>query len=394
MEIQIEDIKSATKAMFDEVVAIRRHIHQNPELSFEEHNTSVFVQEKLTNFGISFKSGWVKTGIVATIQPDHEVSEWIALRADMDALPIQEENEVPYKSNNPGVMHACGHDVHTAMLLGAAKIIQERRNQLKVGVRLIFQPGEEKLPGGAKLMIDEGALGSEKISEIFALHVFSDLEAGKIGLRPGMYMASCDEIRMTIKGKGGHGAMPHKNVDPVLISAHTIVSLQQIVSRNCPPEVPCVLSFGRIEGLGATNVIPNEVKLEGTFRTMNEAWRSKAHELIASQAKQLAKSMGGEAEVDIEVGYPYLENNVELTLLAKERAAKILGEDHIVDLPIRMTGEDFAYFSQQLPATFIRIGVRNESEGIIHPVHNSHFNIDEKAMATGILTLLSQVFLR
>lgn len=394
MENQIEILKKAAQGVFNEVVAIRRHIHQNPELSFEEFETSAFVQGKLKEFGITYTTGWVKTGIVATIQPDHSVDKWIALRADMDALPIQEENEVPYKSNNPGVMHACGHDVHTAMLLGAAKIIQENRNDLNVGVRLIFQPGEEKLPGGARLMIDEGALGDTPISEIFALHVFSDLEAGKIGMRPGMYMASCDEVRMTIKGKGGHGAMPHKNIDPVLISAHTIVSLQQIVSRNCPPEIPCVLSFGRIEGLGATNVIPNEVRLEGTFRTMNEDWRKKAHQLITSHASQLAESMGGKTEVEIEVGYPYLENNIELTQTAKERAAQILGENHIVDLPLRMTGEDFAYFSQEMPATFIRVGVRNEAAGIIHGVHNSHFNIDENAMKTGILTLLSQVFIR
>lgn len=394
MKQMVEQLKRATEAIYEEVVQMRRHIHQNPELSFEEHQTSQYVQDQLTRFGIQFSTGWVKTGIVADITPDHPVDEWIALRADMDALPIQEENDVSYKSVNPGVMHACGHDVHTAMLLGAAKIIQKYRNELTVGVRLIFQPGEEKLPGGAKLMIEEGVLETHPISEIFALHVFSDLEVGKIGLRPGMYMASCDEIRMTIKGKGGHGAMPHKNIDPVLISAHTIVALQQVISRNCPPEIPAVLSFGRIEGLGATNVIPNEVKLEGTFRTMDEDWRARAHDLIRKLTNQLAESMGGTADVTIDVGYPYLKNNPDLTALAKNRALPLLGEENMVNLPLRMTGEDFAYFSQKIPATFLRIGVRNESNDIVHPVHNSLFNIDESAMKTGIKTLVSQVFLR
>jgi amidohydrolase len=394
MQKIIHQLHLAIDQVYDEVVEIRRHIHQHPELSFEEFKTSQYVQDKLVSFGIQFTTGWVKTGIVADIQPDKPVDRWIALRADMDALPIQEENEIAYKSVNPGVMHACGHDVHTAMLLGAAKIIQEFRNELTVGVRLIFQPGEEKLPGGAKLMMEEGVLENHPISEIFALHVFSDLDAGKIGVRPGMYMASCDEIRITIKGKGGHGAMPHKNIDPVLISAHTIVALQQVISRNCPPHIPAVLSFGRIEGLGATNVIPNEVKLEGTFRTMDENWREKAHKLIHKLTSELTESMGGTADVKIDVGYPYLENNPELTSLAKIRAIQLVGEENIVDLPLRMTGEDFAYFSQKIPATFIRIGVRDETNDIIHPVHNALFNIDESSMKTGIKTLLSQVFLR
>ncbi|NOQ73675.1 MAG: amidohydrolase [Crocinitomix sp.] len=386
-----EQIKNETASILDEVIAIRRHIHANPELSFEEYETSKFVASKLAEWNIPHQTGVVKTGIVGLIEPTGGSEHCIALRADLDALPITEVNDVAYKSINEGKMHACGHDVHTAMLLGTAKILHGLRDQLKVSVKLIFQPGEEKLPGGASLMIADGVLENPMVSEIYALHVFPELEVGKVGIRGGMYMASCDEIRMTVKGKGGHGAMPHQNVDPILISAHLITSLQQIVSRNCPPQIPSVLSFGRIEGLGATNVIPDEVKLEGTFRTMDEAWRKTAHEKIKAQSEGLVKSMGGEIDVDIQVGYPYLENDPELTLIAQQKVVNIFGADNVVDLPLRLTGEDFAYFSQKIPATFIRIGVRNESKGIIYPVHNKRFNIDEKAIEIGMQTFLVQV---
>lgn len=384
-------IKKETASILDEVIAIRRHIHAHPELSFEEYETSKFVSNKLKEWNIPHETGIVKTGIVGLIEPTNTSNNCIALRADLDALPITEMNDVSYKSTNEGVMHACGHDVHTAMLLGTAKILNGLKDELKVAVKLIFQPGEEKLPGGASLMIAEKVLENPSVSEIYALHVFPELEAGKVGLRGGMYMASCDEIRMTVKGKGGHGAMPHQNIDPILISAHLITSLQQIVSRNCPPQIPCVLSFGKIEGLGATNVIPDEVKLEGTFRTMNETWRKAAHEKIKNQSEILVQSMGGEIDVDIQVGYPYLENDPELTSTAKQKAINLLGDDNVVDLPLRLTGEDFAYFSQKIPATFIRIGVKNEARDIIYPVHNKRFDIDEKAIEIGMQTLLAQV---
>lgn len=386
-----ERIKTETAAILDEIIAIRRHIHAHPELSFQEYETSKFVSSKLSEWNISHQTGIVKTGIVGLIEPSKGFEKCIALRADLDALPITEINDVDYKSTNEGVMHACGHDVHTAMLLGTAKILNGLRNELSVAVKLIFQPGEEKLPGGASLMITEGVLDNPSVSEIYALHVFPELEAGKVGFREGMYMASCDEIRMTVKGKGGHGAMPHQNVDPILISAHLITSLQQIVSRNCPPQIPCVLSFGRIEGLGATNVIPDEVKLEGTFRTMDEGWRKTAHEKIITQSEALVNSMGGEIDVDIQVGYPYLENDPDLTVTAREKVVNFLGEENVVELPLRLTGEDFAYFSQKIPATFIRIGVRNEGKGITYPVHNKRFNIDERAIETGMQTLLTLV---
>jgi amidohydrolase len=385
-------IQQLANEVFDEAVLIRRHLHQHPELSFEEYETSKFIQSKLTEWGIPFETGFVKTGIVAFIQSPNS-SQCIGLRADMDALPIQEENDVSYKSIHHGIMHACGHDVHTAMLLGAAKALNKVKDQLPKGVKLIFQPGEEKLPGGAKLMIEEGVLTNPDVEEMYALHVFPELEAGKVGLKSGMYMASCDEIHMTVKGKGGHAAMPHLNIDPIVISANIITQLQQVVSRHCPPQIPCVLSFGRIEGLGATNVIPDTVAIQGTFRTMNEAWRSKAHELIKTQCESIAKQAGGSVEIDIQVGYPYLENNPEITEKAKQKAIEQLGNDAVIDLPIRLTGEDFAFFAQAVPSTFIRIGVRNEKEGITKGVHNAQFNIDESAIKTGIEVLLAQTIL-
>ncbi len=393
MELTTE-IKTATTAIFDELVKIRQHLHANPELSFEEYKTADYVCEKLEQWGISFERNVTGTGIIGLIHPTkHKAEGCIALRADLDALPIVEKNDTPYRSKNDGIMHACGHDVHTTMLLGAAKILNDHKTALKKTVKLIFQPGEEKLPGGASLLIKAGVLENPTVDEIYALHVFPEMEVGKIGLRPGMYMASCDEIRMTITGKGGHGAMPHQTIDPILIASHLIVSLQQVVSRNCPPQTPCVLSFGRIEGLGATNVIPTEVKLEGTFRTMDEEWRAKAHDRIKTQSELLVKSMGGSINVDIKVGYPYLENDPDLTEKARQKAITLLGEENVEELPIRLTGEDFAYYSQKIPATFIRIGVRNEAKGIVHPVHHPQFDIDHEALKIGVQTLLAQVLL-
>lgn len=387
-----ELIQAQSEAVLDEAIAIRRHIHAHPELSFEEFETSKYVQAKLTEWGISFQKDIVKTGIVALITPDVQTNKCIGLRADLDALPILEMNEVSYKSKHDGIMHACGHDVHTAMLLGAAKILQDNRSALKVAVKLIFQPGEEKLPGGASLMIQAGVLENPKVDEMYALHVFPELAAGKIGLKSGMYMASTDEIFITVNGKGGHGAMPHQNIDPILISAHLLTSLQQIVSRKCSPIIPCVLSFGRIEGLGATNVIPDKVELQGTFRTMDEAWRQSAHDLIIQHATQLAESMGGSIDIEIKKGYPFLENDPEITEKARKKAVSQLGSENVTELELRLTAEDFSYFSQAVPSTFIRIGIRNEEKGIIYPVHNAKFDIDERAILTGIQTLLAQVF--
>jgi amidohydrolase len=384
-------IQSKSKEIHDEIISIREYLHQHPELSFKEYETSKYVQSILTKWGIEFEVV-CETGIVGTISPSISTTKCIALRADLDALPITEENDVPYRSKNKGIMHACGHDVHTSMLLGALKIINEHKEDLTQTVKFIFQPGEELLPGGASLLLKENVLENPKVDEIFALHVFPELEAGKVGLKGGMYMASCDEIYMTITGKGGHGAMPHKVIDPILTAAHIITSLQQIVSRNCSPTIPSVLSFGKIEGLGATNVIPNEVKLEGTFRTMNEEWRAEAHHLIKKQATFIANGFGAKIDVNVAKGYPFLENDIELTTKTKGKLEDYFDTKNVVDLPIRMTGEDFAFYAQKIPATFIRIGVRNENKNIIYPVHNSKFDIDNLALRVGIETFLSIVY--
>ncbi|HNM26914.1 MAG TPA: M20 family metallopeptidase, partial [Saprospiraceae bacterium] len=336
-----------------EAVTIRRHLHAHPELSFQEHNTSRYVAERLQALGIEYRSGIAGTGIVALIKGKNPKKRVVALRADMDALPIREANNVPYKSQNEGVMHACGHDVHTASLLGVAHILHQLRDRFEGVVKCIFQPGEEKLPGGASIMIREGVLENPRPASIFGQHVHPPLRAGMIGLKPGIYMASTDEIYITVKGRGGHGAMPQECIDPVLMAAQLIVMLQQIVSRYADPTIPSVLTFGKINSVGgATNIIPNEVKIEGTFRTMNEKWRAEAHKRMKKIAEQTAKSLGGACEFNIVRGYPVLHNHEELTARTKRHAIDYLGKDKVVDLPMRMTAEDFAYFSQEMPACF------------------------------------------
>jgi amidohydrolase len=381
--INPERIKSMAFAQKEELIAIRRHLHANPELSFKEHKTSAYISKILKEIGIPHQNGIVETGIVGLIHGKNPEKRSLALRADIDALPIEENNEVPYRSKNKGVMHACGHDVHTTSLLGAARILYALREEFEGTIKLIFQPGEEKLPGGASLMIKEGVLENPTPTAIFGQHVFPELEAGKVGFRPGMYMASADEIYMTIKGKGGHAALPHAVVDPILISAHVLVALQQIVSRNARPIVPSVLSFGSIKGAGATNVIPDEVTLEGTFRTFNEEWRSEAHQKIQKMAISVAEGMGGTAEVEIRKGYPFLVNDEEMTLKAMGWAADYLGKENVVKLDLRMTAEDFAFFSQCLPSTFYRLGTANAKQGITSNLHTNTFDIDEEAMEIG-----------
>jgi amidohydrolase len=376
----LEEIKQAAIANLEWVRAIRRHIHANPELSFKEEKTSAYVQQILRELNIPFKTGFAKHGIVATIGSGTKVT---ALRADLDALPIDEKNECEYKSAIAGVMHACGHDVHTASLLGAAKILKSIERKLAGTVVLIFQPGEEQLPGGASVMLAEGALENPCPQSILAQHVFPDLGVGKVGFRPGMYMASTDEVRIWVTGKGGHGAMPHQLIDPVVISAHLILALQQITSRQANPATPTVLSFGKVEAKGSTNVIPDEVYLEGTFRTLNEDWRAEAHKIIIEMANGVCQTMGAVCKVQIDRGYPFLCNDEDLTIRSRTWAEEYLGAENVVDLPIRMTGEDFSYFAQQMPACFYRLGVRNEGKGIVHSVHNARFDIDEDALITG-----------
>lgn len=376
-------IKQLAQKHSKQIVDIRHHLHQNPELSFEEYNTQKYVLQQLNNMGINDVKPIANTGLVALIKGNNPDSRTIALRGDMDALPIEEQNDVPYKSVNTGVMHACGHDVHTSCLLGAAQILNELKTEFEGTIKLVFQPGEEKLPGGASLMIKEGVLKNPDVNSMIGQHVMPLLPVGTVGFRSGLYMASTDEIYVTVKGKGGHGAMPHLNIDPVLITAHIITSLQQLVSRMANPSIPCVLSFGKVIANGATNVIPNEVKMEGTFRTMDEKWRAEAHQKMKKLAEGIAESMGGSCEFDIHHGYPFLKNNPDVTARAKQSAIAYLGEDKVVDLDIWMAAEDFAFFSQEVPATFYRLGVRNEAKGITSSVHTPTFNIDEEALEIG-----------
>lgn len=386
-------ITQRANELFVKVKHYREHIHQHPELSFEEFETCEYVIQQLKAIGISNIQKIGKTGVVALIMGDHHTIDdsFIGLRADLDALPIQEENNVSYKSIHEGKMHACGHDVHTSILLGTAEILLEIKNELKQPIKLIFQPGEEKNPGGASILIKEGVLEKPTVDRLYALHVFPELEAGKIGFKGGLYMASCDEIYVTIYGKGGHGAMPHQCIDPILIGSTIITSLQQIVSRACDPKLPCVLSFGHFEGLGATNVIPSVVKLKGTFRTMDEHWREKALELIKNQIDHISQSFGGTAETTISRGYPCLTNDDKLTKELSDKTKLILGEHNVIDLPIRLTSEDFAFYSQLKPVCFFRLGVGNIENGITHGVHHPQFNIDDHCLITGMVTLSSSV---
>lgn len=392
MEIQAY-IREKSVELLDKINSYREHLHAHPELSFEEFETSNFVSSKLTELGVTNqKIG--NTGVVGLIMGDHHSlnDTFIGLRADLDALPIQEENNVPYKSIIEGKMHACGHDVHTSVLLGAAEILLAIRNELPNPIKLIFQPGEEKNPGGASILIQEGILKNPTVSKMYALHVFPEMETGKIGFKEGIYMASCDEIYMTINGKGGHGAMPHQCIDPIMIGANIVNSLQQIVSRSCDPKTPCVLSFGHFEGLGATNVIPSKVYLKGTFRTMDETWREKALELIKQQATSIANTFGGTIDVEISRGYPCLFNNEELTQKLKHKSELFLGRNQVEDLPIRLTSEDFAFYSQEIPVCFVRLGVGNIEKGITFGVHHPRFDIDKNALIIGMQTLCLAVF--
>lgn len=378
-----EIIKQAADKHFQDVLKIRRHLHQYPELSYEEHKTSGYVKEQLNSLGIESRT-MAGTGLVARVKGKDPEKKVIALRGDMDALPIQEANVLPYRSKHQGVMHACGHDVHTSSLLGAIKILNDFKDQFRGTVKLIFQPGEEKLPGGASIMIKQGVLENPEPVAIFGQHVMPELEAGTAGFKTGKFMASSDEINIAVKGKGGHAAMPYKGTDPVLMASHLIVTLQQLVSRNAPPIIPSVLSFGYIEGRGATNIIPDEVKIQGTFRTFDEEWRLDAHKRIEKMALGLVESMGGKCEIDIKKGYPCLVNEEKVTQKAIDAAEKYLGKNNVINLDLRPTAEDFAYYAQHLPACFYRLGVANSSKGIRAPLHTPYFNIEEEALKTGM----------
>jgi amidohydrolase len=378
----LEKVKTLSSQYSSDVISIRRHLHAHPELSYREFNTSDFVASQLIGMGAT-PTVLATTGLKAEIKGKNPGKKTIALRADMDALPIQEESDVPYKSKTDGVMHACGHDVHTSSLLGTARILSEVREHFEGTVRLIFQPGEEKNPGGASYMIRDGALENPKPASIIGQHVLPLLPVGKIGFREGMYMASADEIYLKVIGKGGHGAAPDLAIDPIVIASHIVIALQQIISRHASPRQPTVLTFGKIMGEGATNIIPNEVKLAGTFRAMNETWREEGLKKIQKMAQGIAESMGGKCEVEISRGYPYLENNPELTRRIRKAAEEYVGKENVVDIDITLGAEDFAFYSQIIPASFYRLGTRNEARGITSYVHTPTFDIDEEALAIG-----------
>lgn len=386
-----ERIKHLIGQSANEIIDIRRHLHANPELSFKEYETSKFVCSKLDEWGISYQNGFVETGIVAHIEGKNPSSKVIAIRGDMDALPILEENDVPYCSKNDGIMHACGHDVHTSCVMGVAKALHALRNEFEGTLKIVFQPGEERLPGGASLMIKEGALENPKPSSIVGQHVLPELEVGKVGFRSGMYMASADEVHFTVKGKGGHAALPHYNIDPVLITSHIIVALQQLVSRRTKPGVPCVLSFGKVEANGATNVIPNEVRVAGTFRTMDEEWRMEAHQIMKKMAVEMASSMGGTCDFRVDVGYPFVYNDEAVTEFARSAAVDYLGNENVVELDMRMTGEDFSYYTHHMPGCFYRLGVGNVEKGITAGLHTPTFNVDERCLeiGTGVMSYIA-----
>lgn len=379
----IDKIKNLAKEYAKDVIDIRRHIHANPELSYQEYNTAKFVAAELRKIGIEPTEGVAETGLTALIKGKNPDKKVVALRADMDALPIKEANDVEYKSKNDGVMHACGHDAHTASLLGCSRILNELKDEFEGTIKLIFQPGEEKNPGGASLMIKDGVLKNPTPNTIYGQHVMPLIPVGKVGFREGMYMASCDEIYLTVIGKGGHGAIPELTIDPVLITSHIIVALQQVISRNASPKTPTVLSFGKVEANGATNIIPDKVEVAGTFRAMNEEWRAEAHRIIKKMAENIAEGMGGKCEVNISRGYPYLENDPTITAKARKLAEEYMGKENVLDLDLWMGAEDFSYYTHEVPACFYRLGTRNEEKGITSYVHTPTFNIDENALEIG-----------
>jgi hippurate hydrolase len=378
-----EKIHQLAKQYAPETIAIRRHLHEHPELSYKEFQTSAFVQEKLKGLGIPFEVK-ATTGVVGMIRGKNPDKRVIALRADMDALPIREENAVPYKSQNDGVMHACGHDAHTSILLGASKILNELKDEWEGTVKLIFQPGEEKNPGGASLLIKEGVLHNPQPQAIFGLHVHPGLEIGKLSFRGGPSMASADEIYISVRSKGGHASTPQLTVDTILVASQLVVALQQIVSRNKNPFTPSVLTISSFQGGYTTNVIPSEVKLMGTFRAMDESWRFQAHNLIRKIAKGLAISTGAEIDVHVDVGYPVVNNDVLLYPVARTKAEEYAGRENILETEVRMGAEDFGYYTQEIPGCFYRLGVMNEAKGITSSVHTPTFNIDESAIETGM----------
>ncbi len=373
-------VNALAEKYYPEMVRLRRTIHANPELAFEEYATSALVAETLERLGLEVKRGVARTGVVASLRNGNS-SAAVALRSDMDALPIQEATGLEYASKNPGKMHACGHDSHTAIGLGAAMILSELKDELSGEVRFLFQPSEERNPGGAPYMIQEGAL--DGISKVFGLHVLAQADAGTVGFCPGEMMASADELYITIKGKAGHGARPHLTIDPIVVASEVILALQTLVSRNLDPFAHGVISICSIHGGFAPNIVPPEVKLVGTLRAMSSEWRRFAHERIHEMVNGICYSARTEAEVKIDMGYPVLVNDERETAFAESCAQELFGEDRVFRAERLMGAEDFSYYLEKVPGTFYRLGIRNEAQGITADIHNDHFMIDESAMKAG-----------
>jgi amidohydrolase len=390
-------IKALSKKLFPKILEVRRHLHKHPELSFQEFKTSEYIQKHLKEAGIEFTTGHVKTGIIALIKGRNPGKKTILLRGDMDALPIEEKNTAEYCSQNKGVMHACGHDVHSASILGAAIILNELKNEFEGTVKIVFQPGEEVLPGGASLMIKEGLLEDPKVDKAIALHVFPTMEAGKVGFRKGMYMASTDELYLTVNGKGGHAAMTAEYVNPLLIASEIILEVnKKFMSEGSlkgtkGENIPTVVAFGKIEGKGATNVIPDKVEIQGTVRTMNEEWRASLHQQLNEIVKQISAKYKIDSVLRIEKGYPFLVNDEKVTESCIHSAKEFLGEKNVEELALRMTAEDFAFVTQKVPSCFFRLGTGNKAKGITSGVHTATFDIDESALehSMGLMAYLA-----
>ncbi len=370
--------------IISDALAHYHYLHQHPELSFEEHLTAGYVREVLERYKVSCQNVGA-TGVLGFI-PGQDSSRTIALRADLDALPITEDSTHSILSTHPGKMHACGHDLHVSCLLGATGFLQSHRETLPQNVLLIFQAGEEVLPGGAQEVIQHPFFQSHRPEWIVALHAEPDLPVGSVGLCPGQYMASGDEIYITLEGPGGHAALPERSADLILIASHIVVALQQIVSRHASPFIPSVLTFGNICCHSVMNMIPQQVRLEGTFRTFDESWRSAAKKKIREISEAIARSMGATPSIKIVDGYPSLYNDPIKTGYTQTLLEKILGNDKVVRLSQRMTTEDFARYSQIIPATFIRLGVQSP-EHVCGKLHTPEFYPDLRALDYGIRTL-------
>jgi len=376
-------IKEIASSIFPDIVSVRKWLHMHPELSFKEKETSKYICSILKENNIYFTHNIGGYGIVATVKGKNPDSKVIAFRADMDALPIEEQNEVDYKSIHKGVMHACGHDVHTSILIGTAIIINKLKEHLEGTIKFIFQPAEEKLPGGASLMIKDGVLNNPKVDKIIALHVFPEMEVGFLGFREGKYMAACDELEVTIKGKGGHAALPEKTINPITVASEIIIKTRESIKQIAKDNL-YVLEYGDFHAYGASNVIPENAFIKGTFRTMNEFFRKKACDLLLHQSKEIAIKYGVDCDYKIIKGYPSLFNDPRLTKECRELAIDFIGLEKVSDLPIRMASEDFSFYSQECPACFFRLGVNNKEKGITHLVHTPKFDIDHNAIELGI----------